>query len=693
MNDFTHTARDEVRILVVDDDAVDRLTIREELDHVGYEAAIEEAGTLEVAVHHLTADDFDCVLLDYNLPDGTGHDFLEWIQEHGIEVPVIVLTGQTDEEIAARLMSAGAYGYLPKRKLNGAELRDRLVSVIGSHESRTALERTRERLEIAVVSSGIGIWEYDPRTGNAQCDVAGCHLMGLSPDVETPLPDFLARVKQDHRAKVSTLILNAAEDIDAKRTGTEFLTELDPEGVVRWIELSAQPAVRGQGDTRRVARVVGTIADVTSQRREANRLRFLAQAGAALANGFDPADTLHRLAELVAPAWADLCVIATPGGGPDEVWVGSARGPGIDAEVADRIEAWVTGEGRSIFTVPGEDERIGSHLIVAGTRESLETRLGQGASATLLTDADIASMVTVAVPGPDQTNGGILLISTHPELRYAGGDLLVLEELARRLATKLESVRVYTGVDQARATAESALKDRDYLLQVISHDLRDPIGTILGAASLLQMDILSEDQIKVQAGVIQRVGSRMSELVEGLLDVSRMEAGQFRVDLKPVELDDLIAESATQLQPAVTKAGGTLSVELPAGLPNILGDRPRLLQVIANLVGNALKHAGDEPIVVIRANARAQEVQISVQDSGPGIAPEKTSRLFERFWQDEGTVGGAGLGLAIVKGIVEAHSGRIWVESTPAIGSVFTFGLPIVSEDRSPAEAEAGTPA
>ena len=177
--------------------------------------------------------------------------------------------------------------------------------------------------------------------------------------------------------------------------------------------------------------------------------------------------------------------------------------------------------------------------------------------------------------------------------------------------------------------------------------------------------------------MLHRAGERMNRLIQDLLDVKRMESGHLSVDTCSVPVATLLAESADSLRPLAAAAALDLLVDAPSTLPRVMADRHRMHQVLSNLIGNAIKFTPRGGTITLRGEAAANEVRVTVADSGPGIPAEQLPHIFGQFWQGTRTDRrGIGLGLAIAKGVVEAHHGRIWVESTLGAGSTFFFTLP-----------------
>jgi signal transduction histidine kinase len=248
---------------------------------------------------------------------------------------------------------------------------------------------------------------------------------------------------------------------------------------------------------------------------------------------------------------------------------------------------------------------------------------------------------------------------------------------------------------EARDAAEAASRAREEMLAIVAHDLRNPLNVVMIARGLLaETDSSGETRDQLLA-VMQRATQRMNRLVEDLLEVVRQESGKMTLVLEEVRVADILEQTAEMCQ--ATAIERNISLRVNEAPPDLLvtADEERILQVMSNLVGNALKFVPSGGSVVLECQRKGTEAVFSVVDSGPGIAPEDLDRLFEKFWQRRrADTRGVGLGLAIARGIVEAHGGRIWAESHVGSGSRFYFTLPVVTEPaalRSPELAVVGS--
>ena len=221
--------------------------------------------------------------------------------------------------------------------------------------------------------------------------------------------------------------------------------------------------------------------------------------------------------------------------------------------------------------------------------------------------------------------------------------------------------------------AQQAVRVREQILAIVSHDLRNPLGAILMIADAL----VKKGAPGLPAGRIKRSAERMLRLIEDLLDFASIEAGRLSIKRQPQDPGWLVQEAITGFESVAQELGLHLTAEIAPDLPRIFCDRDRVLQVLSNLIGNATKVTPRGGRIAVRVAALRNELLFAISDDGPGINEEDLKHLFERYWRsDHVTYKGTGLGLAIAMGIISAHSGRIWANSTPGQGATFSFTIP-----------------
>lgn len=252
------------------------------------------------------------------------------------------------------------------------------------------------------------------------------------------------------------------------------------------------------------------------------------------------------------------------------------------------------------------------------------------------------------------------------------------------ISSPAEVARLAASFNSMARQVKTTMQSQQDLIANVSHDLKTPLTSIQGFSQALLDGTASDDAARERAAaIIHEEASRMRRLVEDLLDLARLEAGQVALAREPVDVGRLLHACAARFAPQAKRADVTLEVQVPAVLPQVLGDGDRLGQVFGNLVDNALKHAGsstDEGRVILQVEPRDHSVVCSVTDNGAGIPAEDLARIFERFYQVDKArtrrTSGAGLGLAIAQEIVQAHGGQIWAESVQGLGTRFTVELP-----------------
>lgn len=406
--------------------------------------------------------------------------------------------------------------------------------------------------------------------------------------------------------------------------------------------------------------------DITERRRAEEIQRVLAEAGETLASSLGPEDTLSNIVWLAVPALADACIVNVYHG----VRFHRAAVTHLDPERAKELqrirnERPIDQQGNHPVA---EVIRTRVPLILSSKDSSDRSRELLAMNSDIF-DAPPAAAVVLPLVGREQLIG---VLSLYREKRqFDESDLFLANELARRAALAIDNARLH---EEIRA----GLRARDDMIGIVSHDLRNPVNAVRMLTGVILGDADEPLPVKVReyAGVIRQAAEQMDSLIRDLLDVTRVEAGRLSVDCISVDTEELIGDALRTLAPVAEQRGLRLRLNAPDELAPVMADKQRIGQALSNLVGNAVKfaHAGSE--ITVRVAPLGEEMLISVSDRGGGMTAEQLSHAFDRFWQSRRTDReGAGLGLAITKGIIDAHGGRIWAESTINEGSTFYFTL------------------
>ncbi len=313
--------------------------------------------------------------------------------------------------------------------------------------------------------------------------------------------------------------------------------------------------------------------------------------------------------------------------------------------------------------------------------------------------AEAASYLGVPIPVGNEVIGVISAQSSEQENRFTEADLRLLNTIAANVGVALHNARLFEETQEARAVAEEANEAKSSFLSTVSHELRTPLTSVLGFAKIIKKRLDEKifplvnvedskvkrtvDQVAENLNVVVAEGERLTTLINNVLDLAKIEAGKIEWHMEKLSVPEIIERATAATASLFESSGLKLKKEVQAGLPEIVGDQDKLIQVVINLISNAVKFT-DKGSVTCRAKEANGEIVISIIDTGMGIAPEDQPKVFEKFKQVGDTLTnkpkGTGLGLTISKEIVEHHGGRIWVESKLGKGSVFSFTLPIKTE-------------
>ncbi len=424
-----------------------------------------------------------------------------------------------------------------------------------------------------------------------------------------------------------------------------------------------------------------TLRDVSERVNTEERQKLLATAGWVLAASLDVESTMATIAELPVPLLGEwsLLELLTPDGA-----MRRAAATHLDPHRHEDTAALLSKVAEPLELEPA----VASSARVAHDAEAqrltdmsawLDANFHDTASRQRAQSLGAGAVLLVPLRAGGRAIGALHLVRTRPGAVHSLEEQQVADQFAGLAALALENARLY---QQAR----SAVRERDEMLAIVSHDLRNPVNAIVmltGAvlkrdtpAAAAGEDIAPMSRDEVEA--VRAAARQADGLIQDLQDVSRISAGRLRVERRRVPASDFLTECADMFEPVMEDAALRFVRRIDDNLPIVLGDQHRLTQVLSNLLGNAVRftpHGGD---IVLTATPLEDVVRISVRDSGPGVAPDDVPRLFERYWQAPRLLrAGSGLGLYIAKGIVEAHDGEIGVDSEVGKGAEFWFTLPV----------------
>jgi signal transduction histidine kinase/DNA-binding NarL/FixJ family response regulator len=477
------------------------------------------------------------------------------------------------------------------------------------------------------------------------------------------------------------------------------LTDGDEAAALAAVQLGAQEAwVRGAGqpealvrsisyaiERKRTERQTRALLRANEWRQKAEeaerRASFLAQVSQALGASLDYRATLETVAGLVVAQLGELCWIdvldrdgaieraAVAHADADLFEVArSLRQSSSEAAACDPLSATLA--HGSIWEIALTEDSIASFATTAEHRRAWQRLLGGR---------------LIAVPFRHDASPGLIAVVRRERPRDLDGEFRsLLFDLAARVGIAVENCRLYR-------EAREAIEAREEILGVVSHDLRNPLHALRMAVSSLQMK-RSQESVSRLVGVMDRSIRNMDKLIADLLDVSRLRAGKLAVRPGPCVAGDLLDEVVELLKPLAVERSihihipRTAATRAPAPgqaargpLRQVMADRQRVVQVLSNLLANAIKFSPAGGHIGVELEQDERDCRIEISDQGPGVPDADRQHIFDKYWRTQGERGGEGLGLAIAKSLIEAHGGRIGVDSQPGGGSRFWFTLPLAT--------------
>lgn len=426
-----------------------------------------------------------------------------------------------------------------------------------------------------------------------------------------------------------------------------------------------------------LAGVVLVFRDASEKRREERRRRFLVEASTRLSSSLDYIPTLQNVVEVSVPRVGDWCAadmieadgtlqrLAVAHVDPAKLLSAKelqVRYPAHASSALGPQEVIRTGRSQLLSEIPGS---------------LLEATAVDGEHARLLCELGFRAVMIVPLRSGGQILGALTFVSSESKRKFGDADLVFAEELANIAGLAVDNARLYR-------EAQDANRLKDEFLATVSHELRTPLNAILGWASLLRSSEVSSAQRARALEVIERNARAQAQLIEDLLDVSRIISGTLRLESRPVDLATIVESALDVVRLAADSKGVRLRADLNHDARRAMGDSGRLQQIVWNLLSNAVKftaRGGEVSVKLARVNS---QTEIHVSDTGRGIAAEFLPHMFERFKQADAATtrahGGLGLGLAIVKHLVELHGGRVTASSDGKDrGSMFRVQLPLAA--------------
>jgi PAS domain S-box-containing protein len=674
-----------LHILVIDDDDVDRMAVRRALKSAEMTTEVAEAGDGATAIQLMKQTHFDCVLLDHHLPDHDGLTVLRQIRAAGITTPVIMMTGQGNEELAVDMMKAGATDYLAKSRVSLDHLFKSIRSAVRLHQAegaaREATAQLQEQVRVTQTLYHIGgmlAAERDVRKLLQTVTDAATRLTGAQ------FGAFFYNLANDGESytlyTLSGVPRESIERFPMPRNTELFAPTFSGEGIVRLDDVTKDPRYGRNAPhlgmppdhlpvrsylavpvVSRTGKVLGGLffgheqVGQFTQADEALVLGIASQASVAIDNA-QLYEELRRGEEqyrFLAESIPQMVWTAAPDGQLDYYNRRVTEYGGIPLEQ-------LIGEGWKALLHPDDLDRAvrrWTRSIQTGEDYDIEFRLRNAAGA-------YRWHLVRAVAMRDAAGGAIVKWF---------GTCTDIEDQKRGEAELVES----------RDAAEAANNAKDQFLAVLSHELRTPLMPVLTTTAELELETSLPEQVRAGLKVIRRNVEMEARLIDDLLDLTRVSKGKLQLNLETTDVYHALHTALDICRPDIEAKGLNVVIDLTEGMCPVRADPARLQQVFWNLISNAVKFTPEGGTLTFRCReAPAGKVRLEVSDSGIGIEPQALSRIFDAFDQGGQSVarifGGLGLGLAISKALVTLHGGTIAAHSEGKDrGATFTIELPV----------------
>jgi PAS domain S-box-containing protein len=426
------------------------------------------------------------------------------------------------------------------------------------------------------------------------------------------------------------------------------------------------------GPGRQVLGCRTAFTDIKALKRSEEKLRLLVHASDALSSSFDYASTLATVAQMTVPLLADRCIV--------DALADEGKLRRVEVALADPKQAALA---RSIKRrVPDPCDKSVQARVLETAEPFLLCDAAHPGDAASNVDGELfaetrgaSAIMVVPAIARGRTLGALTFVMAESNRLYVQADLELAQDLANRAAMAIDSAQLYLA-------AQRAVRAREEVLAVVSHDLRNPLNAIrLNAEVLLKHSALAGARGgKKQLEHMLLGADEMNDMINDLLDVSSLDAGRLSIHLVDCGIKQIMAYALETFGPLAKARGIEFTCDARASDASVSADQQRLHQVIANLMGNAIKFTPEGGTIEMRVEILRSDARFTIRDSGPGIARAQLRHIFDRYWQARETAHkGRGLGLYIAKGIVEAQGGSIGVESTVGKGSTFFFTLPLAA--------------
>src|SRR5688572_7415981 len=559
----------------------------------------------------------------------------------------------------------------PVRQVPG----DQVQSCISISQASSPLSDA-ERLRLALEAARLGDWSWDAVTDVMTISARAAEILGIPPDALLTWTDIREKLHPDDRARARLAI----ERSISERSDYDVEYRIATASGERWV------AVRGHamyGEDGSVRGMFGIVQDITEQmrtkallREQAEALQIINNLGRVVSAELDLKKVVQALTDAAteltgAKFGACFYNVLDAGGGSYMLYALS----GADHKY---FEKFPMPRATALFgpTFRGEG-------VIRLDDVTVDPRFGQNDPHHGLPRGHLPVRSYLAIPVTSRSGevlGGLFFGHPAPDMFTENAERIIVG-LTAQAAIAIDNARLFDAVHTARETAEIANRLKDEFLATVSHELRTPLNAVLGWTSLLRGTHMDDARRAKAIDTIERNARLQQKIVEDILDVSRIIAGQLRLEKEPMPFRPVVEAAIDSVRPIAEAKSIGFTIELGDDPAIIIGDHARLEQIVWNLLSNAIKFTPEGGAVRVSLHVTESRVELVVSDTGVGIAPDFLPHVFERFRQGDARVtrahGGLGLGLAIVRHLTDMHGGSVAaVSAGEGKGSTFILRLP-----------------
>jgi PAS domain S-box-containing protein len=616
----------------------------------------------------------DLILSDVMMPEMSGDQLFQEIKSRAElkDTPFIILTAKADDELRVKLLRAGTDDYLTKPFLCDelvARIRNLLAVRKSSEKLRIELE-ARKRAEKDLKESEE---KFRGILSSAYSGVLIVNDQGIIEFVNDRMCMFGYEPQELLGQHINILLPDSALTLTKATSEGMEIKGLKKDGSGIYVAVSLWPY---RHKNRQI--VAAFFRDLSEERRIATQEGFLLETGQWQAETMDYQERLQRTTDAIVPKIADISVIYVEENGkivPKAISHFRKEDLDFAWRVAQMRPALVSATSGPMYVM-----RTGkSQLIEDMTQEVLE-EMGFGfdpADLARIKELKVRSYMAVPLNARGRIIGILTLVKLEPN-RFTKKDLDFAEVIAARSALQIENARLYH-------EAQSSIRLREEILGIVSHDLKNPLSSVVMSNQLLEdarQEMSPDDAALIHRPIeiIDRSTKQMDRLIEDLLDFARIESGTLSLKLALVSAEKLVRDGIELVRHHSDRKRIKIEVTGPPRSPLVSCDPQRITQVFYNLLGNAVKFSPSDSTITVKMAANDSNLMIEIQDQGPGIPKENLETIFRKYWKVKtNTKDGAGLGLYIARKIVESHGGKLHADSVEGQGSLFTMTLPLES--------------